>query len=1019
MKTTIFFALLCFFCAVSADAQNPVLTRGPYLQMATPEQVDQDKPYLSAEITVRWRTAIASKGLVMYSTDPDFRTNQVVKEPAAVTEHSVRLTGMKSDTRYYYSVEAYDPFWKVESTESHYFTTPPVKGVQKKTKIWVLGDFGTDLPTAFNTRQDSTIDAMKEYMRLNRTGPMDLWLWLGDNAYDIGSDSDFQQKVFDKTRARYDWAFRQTPFYATPGNHDYRDGGDASRLSHQIHYFSVVDNYKNGEAGGVPSGKEEYYSFDYSNIHIISLDSYGFEKAGDNDFSILAPNSVQYRWLKADLLQARANPAINWIIVYTHMPPYTGGTHNSDTEDQLVAVRQNLLPLLDSNKVDLVLTGHSHNYERSRLMRGHYGASTTFRKATHNPMDGSNAKSSGKYDGTANSCFYYKTSAATTNEGIIYAVNGGGGRGEYFQRNRPLIDSVMYMASTTGGSMYIEVDNKKLTAKYIGANKQILDQFVIYKDLDNFTVPVTDGTARVAACECTEDIGANKSYTHYLDSKANLLLSINKHGINVGKTGVAPFEVKLDGASGRTNVGAFYPANYVRASQMRTFSSGWRVMNRFWTVKPAFELTANNQVTVRHYFKFADEVALTSTNLDDQVHGQMLKFYKINQTGTTTYNPDPRSGSHSSLPGAATYNQNGIWIYEGPFTPSLMQWRGGYLGKGGFYPKTDSFYGEFVVGKLGGSGGIGGQGGWINPRGSVAILWAGNSWHYLSKGVAPAKGVYTWKDASFAVDRYYDLSSWAEGGAPFGYSPGGEDGERRVIPACQSELNCYEADEDGARFIPGCVYAPCTTKWTTTYFRKALFNYWGYDTFYKSVMINYRRDDGVIIYINGKELLPRDPNMPAGTITDATFAVSAAAPEHQWHSIVVPNDNQYLRPGLNIIAVELHQNTATSSDAYFDMEIILSPDVLTTPTRMAVTETSAQDQATTLYPNPSEGGKVHFGTPLVYEKLQISDQMGRVYRKEETPGVLQELDLSAMPSGILIISGWNEEKVVRYKVVKK
>ncbi|MCF0073976.1 metallophosphoesterase [Dyadobacter sp. CY261] len=1017
MKAPLYLVLPCMLCAAAATAQNPVLTRGPYLQMATPEQNEIGKPYVSAGITIRWRTELASKGLVMYSTDPDFRTNAVVKEPAAVKDHSVRLTGLKSDTRYYYSVEAYDPFWKIESTEEHYFTTPPAKGVQKKTKIWVLGDFGTDPPTVFNSRQDSTIDAMKEYMRLNNTGPMDLWLWLGDNAYDIGSDTDFQRNVFDKTRARYDWAFRQTPFYATPGNHDYRDGGEPSRLSHQIHYFSIVDNFKNGEAGGVPSGKEEYYSYDYSNIHFVSLDSYGFEKAGDNDYSILAPKTVQYRWLKADLQQARANPAINWIIVYTHMPPYTGGTHNSDTEDQLIAIRQNLVPLLDSNKVDLLMTGHSHNYERSRLMRGHYGLSNTFRKAIHNPMDGSNAKSSGKYDGTANSCFYYKTSAAVTNEGIIHIVNGGGGRGEYFTRNRPLIDSVMYMSSTTGGSMYIEVENKKLTARYIGTNKKVVDQFVIYKDLDNFTVPATEGTAKTAVCECTEDLGGNLSFTHYLDSKANVLLSINKHGTNIGKTGVAPFEVKLDGAAGRTNVGAFYPSNYVRAVQTRTFSSGWRVMNRFWSVKPAVELPAGSQVTVRHYFKSADVAALSSTDVNDQLHGQMLKFYKVNQTAAT-YNLDPRSGSHAAMSGATAYNRDGIWVYDGAFVATPTQWQSGFIGKT-YTLKTDSYYGEMVVGKLSGGGGIGGQASWTSPRGSVTILRAGDMWHYLAKGTAPAKGTYTWKDANFSVDRYYDLSAWEEGNAPFGYSTNGEDGEKRIIPACQAELNCYEADEDEAHFIPGCLTGPCASKWITSYYRNAMFNYWGADPFYKSVIIHYRRDDGVIIYINGKELLPRDPNMPATTITDATTANNAASPEHQWHTIVVPNDNQYFRYGLNIIAVELHQNNDTSSDAYFDMEIVLSPDVLTSPARMGIAEESPQEPVATLYPNPSDGRKVYFNVPLIYDKFQITDEKGIVYRREETPGNLSELDISALPAGITMLSSWNGGKVVTYKILKK
>ena len=93
--------------------------------------------------------------------------------------------------------------------------------------------------------------------------------------------------------------------------------------------------------------------------------------------------------------------------------------------------------------------------------------------------------------------------------------------------------------------MYIEVENKRLTAKFIAINNQVMDQFTIYKDLDNFTVPRTNGTSYTATCECTEDLGVNNSFTHYLDNKGNLLLSINKHNINIGKVGVPPFEVKL------------------------------------------------------------------------------------------------------------------------------------------------------------------------------------------------------------------------------------------------------------------------------------------------------------------------------------------------------------------------------------------------------------------------------------------------------------------------------------------
>ena len=67
----------------------------------------------------------------------------------------------------------------------------------------------------------------------------------------------------------------------------------------------------------------------------------------------------------------------DWIIAFWHPPSYTKGSHDSDTEIRLIEMRENLLPILENHGVDLVLTGHSHSYERSFLLDGHYGTSDT------------------------------------------------------------------------------------------------------------------------------------------------------------------------------------------------------------------------------------------------------------------------------------------------------------------------------------------------------------------------------------------------------------------------------------------------------------------------------------------------------------------------------------------------------------------------------------------------------------------------------------------------------------------
>ena len=98
---------------------------------------------------------------------------------------------------------------------------------------------------------------------------------------------------------------RQTPIYATPGNHDYNNT-PALRTSYAIPYFDILNNFKNAEGGGVGSDKQEYYSFNHGNIHVVSLDSYGYETGQGT--AIFAPTGAQITWLKSDLAAAKSQP---------------------------------------------------------------------------------------------------------------------------------------------------------------------------------------------------------------------------------------------------------------------------------------------------------------------------------------------------------------------------------------------------------------------------------------------------------------------------------------------------------------------------------------------------------------------------------------------------------------------------------------------------------------------------------------------------------------------------------------
>src|SRR5206468_4202959 len=99
---------------------------------------------------------------------------------------------------------------------------------------------------------------------------------------------------------------------------------------------------------------------------------------GDNAYSY--GTDSEYQAAVFDVYQADLDDNTNeWIVAFWHSPPYTKGSHNSDvftdSEGRLFWMREQVCPLLERNGVDLVLCGHSHCYERSYLMHGHYGTS--------------------------------------------------------------------------------------------------------------------------------------------------------------------------------------------------------------------------------------------------------------------------------------------------------------------------------------------------------------------------------------------------------------------------------------------------------------------------------------------------------------------------------------------------------------------------------------------------------------------------------------------------------------------
>lgn len=438
-------SFLSFFIVVTIQAQK--LARTPYLQQPTQNS-----------ITIRWRTDVATTAKVTY-INPNVPSVVVYEkvDNTLQTEHIITLTGLLADTKYVYTVGTKDKVL-AEGT-SYYFVTSPEPTTTKPLRIWTMGDFG-DLSTAKYV--DNQAAVRKQFLK-NRKENTNLWVWLGDNAYCCGTEEEYQTQVFDYYGSEI---FGNMAIMPLLGNHEYY-GSATAKQDRKIPYFDMVTVPTKGESGGVPSETEAYYSYNYGNIHFIALDSYGLD---DGLYGLADTLSKQYKWLRKDLA---ANTSL-WTVVCLHHPPYTKRSHDSDGEADLRLIRQVLVPLFDKYKVDLVLSGHSHSYERSYLMKGHTGQSETFSVATHVVQN-----TTARYEKDA-------PPIINKNEGTMYMVVGSAGRLDWNGRPDAHPASV-YSNIDIGGSLLLDIQENRLDGQWVCADGLIRDKFTMFKNVNKVT----------------------------------------------------------------------------------------------------------------------------------------------------------------------------------------------------------------------------------------------------------------------------------------------------------------------------------------------------------------------------------------------------------------------------------------------------------------------------------------------------------------------------------------------------
>jgi MYXO-CTERM domain-containing protein len=428
MRAALVVALVVALAVLSsATAFAQALGRRPYVQRVSPTSA-----------VIVWTTTAASTGRVRYGTSLA-SLSTTVDDAATATQHEVALTGLAPGTRYYYAVGTTAGVTLAGGDAEHAFQTAPVVGTRPKFRAWIVGDSGTG-----GARQAAVRDAM-----LRHTGGYrpSLFLHLGDMAYDAGTTAELTTNFFDVYAA----ILRNTVVWPTMGNHE---GTSSNSATESGPYYTAYVLPRAAEAGGLPSGTEAYYSFDWANVHFIVLDSHESSRS---------PTGAMLTWMKNDLMATDQE----WVIAYFHHPPYTKGSHDSDIESQLIEMRENALPFLEAGGVDLVLAGHSHIYERSFLLDGAYATPTVATGHVKDPGDG-RVLGSGPYK---------KQAGQVAHDGAVYVVAGHGGTGVSGAGNHP----VMFFSEVQNGSCLLDIQENRLALVNLRWDGQVTDRFAMIK----------------------------------------------------------------------------------------------------------------------------------------------------------------------------------------------------------------------------------------------------------------------------------------------------------------------------------------------------------------------------------------------------------------------------------------------------------------------------------------------------------------------------------------------------------
>lgn len=475
LSAAILFLVIVNAAIAQTTVSNPVFIANPYLQVgyspsANALQLLWITPDTDAEWKVEYRKG--KDAAWQKSGEVAFKKIIVSNTPAHRVYQSA-LGDLVSGSVFDYRVSKNNSV--VFSTSAH-----APKSKEQPYRFVVFGDVGA------GTKEAKEI-AMGVY-----NSKADLVLIPGDIVYNNGLISEYNKRFWPiYNTATVDTAgvplMSSIPFVGAVGNHDLvtRNLDRYPDALGYYHYWQQPLNAPAGKEGiaypaltGTDENKKAFlesagkaypsmanFSYDYGNAHWLVLDADNYVDWTDKELT---------DWVTKDLENAKD---AQWRLVMFHQPGFNSSRAHYEQQQMRL-----LSPLFEAGKVDVVFTGHVHNYQRSYPLKFRSDS-----KTGNQLVSGANKTLAGKIvTGAWTLDKTYNGSDKTKPNGIIYLVTGAGGQDLYNPEQQDDKDSwqgfTTKFISKVHSFTVADVKGKTLSIKQLSADGKEVDSFIITKD---------------------------------------------------------------------------------------------------------------------------------------------------------------------------------------------------------------------------------------------------------------------------------------------------------------------------------------------------------------------------------------------------------------------------------------------------------------------------------------------------------------------------------------------------------